>query len=122
MNLLISLVLVIKFGLIGVAIGTLTATVFRSFQYAFYLSKNIMNRKIGIFVGHIAVNIISTGIICLIYKYFLMESVNSWWDWVIQSFEVAVIASVVALLMDLLFYKKDLLYLISKMKRGKKHG
>ena len=38
-NLVLSVVLVMKFGLIGVAIGTLFAMAFRTLQYVIYLSK-----------------------------------------------------------------------------------
>jgi len=41
-NIVVSVVLVKVWGIIGVAFGTLFAMVFRTFQYAIYLSKNVL--------------------------------------------------------------------------------
>ena len=53
LHIVISVLGVIKFGLIGVAFGALVAMVFRSCQYAIYLSNNIMHRDIKYFVIHV---------------------------------------------------------------------
>ena len=42
-----SLALIKPFGIVGVAIGTLSAMAFRTVQYAFYVDKNIINTGIG---------------------------------------------------------------------------
>lgn len=44
-NIAISLILVHRFGIIGVTIGTLSAMIFRTIQYILYLSENIINQK-----------------------------------------------------------------------------
>lgn len=49
-NLIISLAAVGRFGLSGVMAGTLTAMLARTLYTAWYLSKNILNRKIQLFV------------------------------------------------------------------------
>ena len=50
LNLTVSIILVFNFGLIGVAIGTVIATLFRFVYYAYYLSKNIFYRSISRFI------------------------------------------------------------------------
>ena len=56
-NISISLLLVSKYGLWGVAIGTVAATLFRFVYYVYYLSKNIINRSIWLWVKRETVNI-----------------------------------------------------------------
>lgn len=59
LNVVLSILLVKRFGLIGVAAGTLIAVAYRTIYFIFYLSKNILNRNIKIFLKQIAVDIIS---------------------------------------------------------------
>ena len=55
-NITVSILLVIQFGLIGVAIGTVTAVLFRFCYYAWYLSKHILFQSILIFIKHLLAN------------------------------------------------------------------
>lgn len=48
LNVIVSVTLVIKFGLIGVTIGTFCALLFRTLQYSIYASKNILQRNIDL--------------------------------------------------------------------------
>ena len=61
-NLSLSIILVIKFGLVGVAIGTVAAVSFRLVFYVIYLSKNVMNRSVGKFIRRIIFNITAIAI------------------------------------------------------------
>ena len=45
-NIILSVILVFKYGIVGVAIATLLAVFFRSVYYAVYLSEHVMHRKI----------------------------------------------------------------------------
>ena len=58
-NIVLSVVLVIKFGLIGVAIGTVAAVLFRFLYYVVFLSRDVMRREIGKFVMRMAGNALS---------------------------------------------------------------
>ena len=55
-NVVVSIVLVFPFGIVGVAIGTLAAYVFRTIRYAMYLSKNLISRSIWIFMKRIGLS------------------------------------------------------------------
>ncbi len=48
-NIMISVIMVFKFGLVGVAIGTLVSMIYRVLYLAFYLMKNIIYIKAGSF-------------------------------------------------------------------------
>lgn len=49
-NALLSVILVIKFGLLGAAIGTVVAVAFRMLCYVFYLKDNVFGRRVFKFV------------------------------------------------------------------------
>lgn len=120
-NIAISLFLVARFGLIGVAIGTLVATIFRSLQYAIYLSKNIIKRSIWIFFGHVFVNAIIVILSYLFADRFLAWEIQSFLQWTLKACCVTGFTGVITLLFSILFYKKDLLYLLDKIKNMKSH-
>ena len=120
LNITISLIFVIKLGIIGVAIGTLAATIFRSVQYAYYLSKNLIKRSLWIFVGHIVLSAIVAMITVALSEAFLNWQTESYMQWIGKSVCVAGVATVLTVLGGILFYKNDMIYLISKIKNMRK--
>ncbi len=65
LNLVLSVVLVFRFGLIGVAIGTMTAELFYSIYLVCYLSKNIVFQPKRIVVKRTLVDILAVGVMLL---------------------------------------------------------
>lgn len=108
-NIVLSVLLVIRLGLIGVAIGTLVATTFRLLYYVFYLSKNIFNRKISWFIRRELVN---TGSCITIYL--LGSLVGRHWNfsgyvmWILCGVIVTFIAIIITMIANGIFYKDDL--------------
>lgn len=64
-NLLLSIFLVIKFGLVGVSIGTLVAMSYRTIYFALYLKKNILKRSFRHFIKHMLIDLLSALIIVI---------------------------------------------------------
>lgn len=120
LNIIISLVLVRQYGLIGVAIGTLVAMVYRSFYLAWYLNSNILFRKFSSFIKHIVVDVILAFVIWVSTKGFVFEN-ETWMGWVLMSIEVTVIAFAESVVVFLLIYRSQLIdcckFLFSKQKR-----
>ena len=115
LNIIISVIAVIKFGLVGVAVGTLIATVFRSIQYAIYLSNHLIERSIWIFLQHVIINITITVLTFAISKEIFTFEIANFLTWAIKSFAIVCIAGVFTLLFNLIFYYKDFVYFISKI-------
>lgn len=115
-NIVVSVALVIKFGLIGVAIGTLVATMIRSTEYAIYVSKNIIKRSQFIFFFHI---IVTAGIAVLTAVFsnvlFTFETPNYLY-WALKSVLVVLTSGVLTLVTDLLFFKEHTFYMFEKAK------
>lgn len=68
LNLLLSLVLVRPLGLIGVAVGTLVAMIFRLGYSVWYLSKAVLNRPIWKFVRCFLSNLLLAAVILYVYS------------------------------------------------------
>ena len=66
LNICISIVCVIKIGLVGVAIGTVVANVFRTVQYVIYMSNHVLKRSKMLFIKHLLIFIAVFGIYKLI--------------------------------------------------------
>lgn len=54
-NIILSTVLVWRYGLIGVAVGTLVAMMYRTIYLVFYLSRNLLKRSVRIFVKNVLI-------------------------------------------------------------------
>ena len=117
-NIVVSVIGSICFGLIGVALGTLCAMVFRTLQYAIYLSKNIMYRDLRYFIKHVALTFAIIVAVYLISKLYMPVTVSSWFSWVVYAAVTTIIAAALTVATDYLLYKEDLFNLINKLKRN----
>ena len=119
LNIVISVVLVFSFGLIGVAIGTFVAMAFRSVYFAWYLSKNILNRKIGIFIKHCMIDLLCVGI-AVIATVFIDKSVTNYFEWFIKALLCGSICLGVNVIINVIFYRRELIDTISILKTRRK--
>lgn len=115
MNITISVLAVYRFGLVGVAVGTLVATVFRSVQYAVYLGRHIVPRSITIFIGHMGVNAIVAAGTYIVSCVFLPTLVDSWTVWIVAAVKITICTCFLSAGLHLLFYSKDIKVLIRKL-------
>lgn len=120
-NIVISIVLVFKFGLIGVAIGTLAAMLYRTCYCVWYLSRNIINRNLKYFFKHILVDAISVIFTVFVFNFipdfFIMKEIT-YVSWFVLAIKVTVMIIVVSLVINLLFYGKFLFNLLKKDKKS----
>ena len=105
--LILSIVLVSNYGLIGVAIGILTALAYRTIYFAWYLSKNIMNRNIKIFIKHIFVDTLII-LLMLITGYFQMKEV-SYFAWFVLALKTSSVCIVISFVINFIFYRSEML-------------
>lgn len=116
LNIIVSVVCVIKWGLVGVAIGTLAAAIFRTFQYVLYLSKNILQRSIFKFIKHLTLSMI-VGIVVFIISQLYVSSDIGYTKWILMGIETTILAGIFTLVVDFVFYKDDFLMLLKKVSR-----
>ncbi len=105
MNVVLSVILVIQFGLVGVAIGTLAAMAYQTVWMAHYVSKNLIKWPFKKFLKQIAVDIISVILAVIASTWITMPSV-SYVSWVIMAVKVALIWLAVMIPINLAFYRR----------------
>lgn len=122
-NIILTMFLVIKFGIVGAIVGTIIANAFRTIAYGIYVSKHMINRKFSIivkrFVWLFTVFSFSVGISSFITK---LIQVNDWLSWLTLTVVVFVIHSIVIIISSLIFYRSDLKNCISLIGRLTKKG
>ncbi len=115
-NLTVSIAVVYKFGLIGVALGTLIAVLYRTVYFAIYLSRNILKRNMLIFVNYcIKDSLLAVVIYCS--TQWLKMTETSYIAWIILALKVGVIAFIEVVIMAMLFDRKTFLKLLCRAKR-----
>lgn len=106
-NITISLFLVKKLGITGVAIGTLVAMLFRTIQYVVYLSKYILQRSIVFFIKRMVLLLCSICLTTFIFSLFDI-SVARYDQWILYALVVTAVSSVVSFCIFALFSFKDI--------------
>lgn len=117
LNIIISIFLVSKFGLIGVALGTCVAMAFRMFAHVLYLRKNILNRRFSIFLKNLLIFSIGTVLVVLVSKTIGIGLDGGYFAWFISGLEVAIVALFVFAFLSVVFYRIELIGLINLLKK-----
>lgn len=107
LNVAISIVAVMQFGLVGVAIGTLVSTLYRSIYIMIYASKNILKRSNWNFVKRIVCSLIEMGLIYILTNIFVNVNVTDYISWFIYAIAVGIISVIVVLACSFVFDRKD---------------
>ncbi len=115
-NIAISIILVWKMGLIGVAIGTVVAIVFRLVYSVIYLSKHIMCRRVSIFVKRSLVNVMTIICICFIGNHFICgKAISNYIEWTVNAGIVFLGSLGITILVNLIFYKENMIKFLRKL-------
>jgi len=115
-NIVVSVALVIKFGLIGVAIGTFVATAIRSTEYAVYVSKNIIKRSQLIFFFHILITAGIAVLTAVVSNILFTFETPNYLYWAAKSVLVVLTSGALTLITDLIFFKEHTFYMFEKAK------
>ncbi len=121
MNIVISIAAVIKFGLIGVAVGTLVAMVYQTIWMAINNSKNYIPGAMRSFIKQVAVDLL-TVVVALIATLHIPLLSDNFLYWALLAVETLAVWCVVALIINIIFYRDRVakLYAIVKSKVKKK--
>ena len=114
-NILISVVLVIKFGLIGVAVGTVAAMLFRTIQYAIYSSRHIIERPLMVVWKKLAIisfNIALSAVLAMKVDHVCKD----YSDWIVLSLMRSAVVLAVSAVFVALFERKNFSGVVKKIK------
>lgn len=113
-NILISIVLVYNFGLIGVALGTLIAMVYRTVSFVIYLHKNILELD---YIGEIKQYAVT--MLTVVASWFLGRlihmDVNNYFQWIIYSTCVMILVSIITIVMNLILNNNSTLTIVKSI-------
>ncbi|MCL1843559.1 MAG: polysaccharide biosynthesis C-terminal domain-containing protein [Defluviitaleaceae bacterium] len=104
-NIIASLIFVHIFGLVGVAMGSLCALLFRTLQLHAYASKHIAKRSFWVFVQKISVAGLSALLIVLLVQLLPGMGTQSLFSWFLYALSVVGVAAVVTAIITFIFYR-----------------
>ena len=118
-NIVVSIILVNKLGIVGVTIGTLIAMIIRAVEFIYHANKYILKRNILENIKILLVVISSFTLIIFICNFLpLLNNIN-YLNWIINASWIFIISMIIVLLFDVLFYKKELVDIFQLFKRRK---
>lgn len=115
-NIVISIVLVFKFGIIGVTIGTIVAMIIRTIEFIYHTNKYILKRNIFESIKKVFLIVIETIIIFILFKITPQIENTSYVTWSINAIIVSIEACIVTVLLNIMMYKKDMKKIFNKVK------
>lgn len=116
MNLVLSVIFVFKFGLVGVAVGTVAATVFRTVQYSMYMCRRIVVRSPWVTVGKLLVAAGESAVTMLIVRALRLPVPTNYLGWALNALATGAVCCAVVLAGGLVFFRGDLVRLRGKLK------
>lgn len=108
-NIAVSLLFVFKFGLIGVAIGTLLAMTIRTIEFVKYTSHFILMRNTKEAITKIGICLLETIVIVTIFSCFPVKIYN-YLDWFMYAIILFLISSFIVILINIILFKEAFQY------------
>ena len=107
-NITLSVILVMKFGLVGVAIGTLVAMSVRTIEFFIHGSKAILKRSIKVPIIKVICISIEVAIMLFINTFLSQYfNVTTYFEWIVYAICVFVITSLEVALINFIVFKDD---------------
>lgn len=116
-NISISLVLVWKFGINGVAIGALVAMIIRTAEFMYHASIYILDRSVNTCIKRIILMIIEMGITIVLISFLPIIEFVSYANWIIYAALVGVLSTLVTVAINFIVYREDVKGLLDIIKR-----
>lgn len=117
-NITISIVLASKLGIIGVMIGTFCAMMFRTIQYSYYASKNILDRKIiRVFRLYLISVLEAVAVVSISRNVLADHQIGSYSSWLALAIIVALLTISVITVFSIFFFRKEIMRTIKIAKQ-----
>lgn len=108
LNVVTAVILVLKFGLVGAAFGTLIAMIYRTCYLAWYISKYVINRSLWPFIKHLCVDAIAVVFFLVVTTHLLGSigemNVSSYLEWMTEAAKVFALGIISVGLVNVVFY------------------
>lgn len=116
-NVVLSMFLVFKFGIVGVAIGTFIAMFIRTLEFMYHSSKYILDRNIWHSLKILLSIIVEVMLIILIVNFMPYKEITTYSAWIAQAVIITSITSLVVISINFLLYKSDIKDVLEMVKR-----
>ena len=116
-NIVLSIVLVTKFGLIGIAIGTFVGMVYRMIYLIYYIRKYVLVRSVFRTIKRMAISAITIVVSCCIMKFIDKTGTTTVLTWVKNGVFSVLIYSCVLFLINIILDRKTTLNMVKMLKR-----
>ena len=117
LNVVTSIILVSRFGLIGVTIGTIVGMIYRMVFHVYYTSKIVPGRIQNIFYKKLLIFTLSSGVgFFFCYKLIPFESITTI-SWIVHAIFYCIIIGIILLGISIIFFKSELNFFIKYMKK-----
>ena len=121
-NIVVSIILVYRYGIIGVIIGTIIAMLIRTCEFIYYANKYILKRSVMSSIKKIVLILVETLIIVLIYKIIPQIEYSNYMNWIINASVIGIISLIIVIAINYAFYKKSLNEIMIKIKNHTNHN
>lgn len=111
LNIIITLLLVFKYGLIGAAIGTLVAMGYHTCYFAWYLRKKILERSFKYFCGYVLLDFLIAIVSYIATKDFVFSG-TSYIAWILLAVRVTLVVALISLFTNTIFCKRQIFQII----------
>ena len=121
-NIVISIIFVSKFGIVGVAIGTIIAMTIRTCEFLYHTNRYILNRSLWSSIKKIILVMVETVVIVGVSSYLPYLKNIGYINWFVNAIMTAVCATVITIVLNLIFYRnefKSLLVIIKSVLKRK---
>lgn len=119
LNVVITVSLVFKYGLIGAALGTLVAMIYHTCYFVWYLRRNILSRSSGYFIKYLISDILVAVLSFMLCRELTYE-IGSYFVWIILACKVTLIVAIISLLFSFVFHSRLTILAIRKFILHKK--
>lgn len=107
LNIVLSVALIFKFGLVGIAFGTFVAMFYHTCYFVWYLQNNILNRGAKQFVLYILSDLLCCGIIAVATSSFKLIN-STYISWIMMAIKTGLISVVVTGSVNAILYREQL--------------
>ena len=117
-NLGVSIVLVNFIGLVGVAVGTFSAVMFRYIYYVIFLARNIMQLNVLSVLKRALINIVNILLLGL-FAFIIGDNFNLYtiYGWITGAIIMLFISTCVTCLLNYCFYRREFMVILNKVTR-----
>ena len=114
-NIVLSVILVNFIGILGLAIGTLAAMLFRTVEIILYCSKNITEQSPIKAILRVLLNTCGMLISVFVCRFIPIET-DGFISWIFLAAVVGVVSLLIMLALNFIFYKEDMKFMLKKVK------